>query len=88
MYLLIKFQSNYASRMHKETSQAAAGPNAARDTVETGHGMETKPTDSLDSVNEIQVCFLFVNPVESKSIRLYRLEYKIIPNLYQVNFRA
>ena len=58
MYLLIKLQSNYASRMHKETSQAAAGPNAARDNVETGHGLETKPTDSLDSVNKVQVCVI------------------------------
>ena len=68
MYLLIKLQSNYVFRLNKETSQAAAGPNAARDTVETGHGLETKPTDSLDSVNKAQVSFLFVHPKKEHTI--------------------
>ena len=58
MYLLIKLQSNYVFRLNKETSKDAASPNAARDGVETGHGLETKPTDSLDSVNQAQVSFI------------------------------
>ena len=78
VYLVIKLQLTYTFYTYKETSQAAAVPTAAGSTAKTVHGLEVKPTDSADSENKIQVCFIRWYSVEAKVYDFFNnLNWKI-----------